>query len=105
VRASQLEQRRAAVEQRAAVMGCHGAPQPMPQLTTVGGQVDIEVVRALDGWPARRQEFASEVMRRGAGKNLVEDGADKWAPSFSDGDAVMVGMLAHTWDGLGSVPS
>jgi hypothetical protein len=29
----------------------------MRWLTTEGGQVGIEVVRALDVWPARRWEF------------------------------------------------
>jgi hypothetical protein len=53
--------------------------------------VDIEVVRALDGWPARRLEFAIEDTRHGAGEDLEEDGADKRAPSVSDGDAVTTG--------------
>jgi hypothetical protein len=75
-------------EQRAAAMGHHSAPQPARWLTTAGGHVDIEVVRALDGWPTRRLEFAIEDTRRGAGEDLGEDGADKRAPSVSDGDAV-----------------
>jgi hypothetical protein len=29
----------------------------MRWLTTEGGQVDVEVVRALDVWPNRRREF------------------------------------------------
>jgi hypothetical protein len=53
VRASQLEQRWAAAEQRAAVIERHGAPPPTQRLTTPGGQVDIEVVQALDGWLAQ----------------------------------------------------
>jgi hypothetical protein len=38
--------------------GMHGALQPMRRLTTASGQVDIEVVRALNGWVARRWKFA-----------------------------------------------
>jgi hypothetical protein len=52
-RASWLEQQRVAAEQRATAMEHHSAPPPMRQLTTTAGHVDIEVVQALDGWPAR----------------------------------------------------
>jgi hypothetical protein len=92
------------------VIGCSGhasgsAPQPTRQLTVVGGQVDIEVVRALDGWLARRWEFASEDTRRGVGEDLGKDGANRWAPSVSDGDAVSSGKLAHAQGWLGSASS
>jgi hypothetical protein len=40
----------------------------MRRLTTTGGQVGIEVVQALDVWPARRQEFGRAMTHgRGAG--------------------------------------
>jgi hypothetical protein len=42
-----------------------------------GGHVHIEVVRALDGWPAQRWEFVGEDTRRGAGEDLGKDGADR----------------------------
>jgi hypothetical protein len=66
--------------------------------------VDIDVVRALDGWPARRRDFADEDTWRGAGEDLGEDGADRWALFVSDGDAVMAGRPAHVWRWAGSAP-
>jgi hypothetical protein len=42
---------------RAAVMGCHGAPQLTRWLNVAGEHVAILVVRGDDGWPARRWQF------------------------------------------------
>jgi hypothetical protein len=66
--------------------------------------VDIEVVRALDGWPARRWEFAGEDTWRGAGEDLGKDGADRRASSVSDGDAATAGRPTHVrgWAGMAS---
>jgi hypothetical protein len=67
----------------------------MQWLTTPGGQVGIEVVRALDMWLARRWKFGR---RRHAGaeqEGLGEDGPNRWAPSVSNDDAVMGGKPAH----------
>jgi hypothetical protein len=53
------------------------------------------VVRALDVWLAQRWEFGQ---RRHAGAEqwgLGEDDPDRWAPSVSDGGAVMGGRPAH----------
>jgi hypothetical protein len=47
---------------------------------TAGGQVDIEVVRALDGWPARRWEFGQQGYTGAKQWGLEEDGPDRWAP-------------------------
>jgi hypothetical protein len=82
-------------------MGCHSAPQPTRWLTMAGGQVDIEVVRALDGCPARRWEFADEDTRHGAGEDLGKDGADRRDSSISNGNEVMAGRPAHTRGWLG----
>jgi hypothetical protein len=62
------------------------------------------VVRALDGWPARRWEFAGEDTRRGAGEDLGKDGADRRASSVSDGDAATAGRPTHVrgWAGMAS---
>jgi hypothetical protein len=56
-RASRVEQRRVAVEQRPAAMGCHGAPQLTRRLNAAGAHVGILVARGGDGWTARRWEF------------------------------------------------
>jgi hypothetical protein len=69
---------------------------------TVGGQVDIKVVQALDGWPSRRWEFVGEDTWRGAGEDLGDDRAHRWAPSISDGDAVTAGKPARTRRWVGS---
>jgi hypothetical protein len=39
--------------------------------------------------------FVSEDTQHRAGEDLGKDGANWWAPSVSDGDAVMAGKPAH----------
>jgi hypothetical protein len=68
-----------------------------------GGQVDIEVVQALDGWPARRWEFADVDTRHGAGEDLGKDGDDRRDPSISNGNEVMAGWQAGSHMGMAGV--
>jgi hypothetical protein len=48
--------------------------------------------------------FAGEDTWRGAGEDLGKDGADRWASSVSDGDAVLVIRPTHMrgWAGVGT---
>jgi hypothetical protein len=60
----------------------------MRRLTTAGGHVDIEVVRALDGWLAQQWEFGRRGHAGAEQGGLGEDGPDRWAPSVSNGGTV-----------------
>jgi hypothetical protein len=51
-------------------------------------QVDIAVVRALNGWPTRRREFGQRGHEGAEQGGLGEDGPDRWVPSVSNGGAV-----------------
>jgi hypothetical protein len=52
-------------------------------------QVDIAMVRALNGWPTRRREFGQRGHESAEQGGLGEDGPDRWVPSVSNGGAVM----------------
>jgi hypothetical protein len=67
--------------------------------------VDIEVVQALDGWPARQWEFGRRGHASAEQGGLREDDPDRWAPSVSDDGAVTGGMPITRGDGPGSVQS
>jgi hypothetical protein len=56
-RASWVEQRWAAAEQRPATMGCHGALQLMRWLKVAGTQVGVLAVWGGDGLSARHRQF------------------------------------------------
>jgi hypothetical protein len=57
------------------------------------------------GWPVARNLTGEDTRAQSRG-NLVEEGADKWAPSASDGDAVTGWQAGLTRkDGPGSAPS
>jgi hypothetical protein len=55
--ASQMEQRWAAAEKRAAAMGRHGTPQLTQRLKAAGTHIDILMAQGGDGWPAHLRQF------------------------------------------------
>jgi hypothetical protein len=57
-------------------MGHHGPPQPMRR-------------RVVTGRRCSGGNCGGNASERAAGEDLGEDGPDRWAPSVSDGDAVM----------------